>query len=582
MWVSLRAPMKVRAVAAPSKDSTSVGTLEVECTPHGLLMVYLAVGAYQEDYAPGAVTSGTRCVAPWPDIVEVRTLGDAILVSLNPALTPHHRLCLKNFSDGDIDEEERSHRKRLLRSATALMMLTVGISLAVSVPVWAPDSGQGLALVLGVLGALAILVVGFVAERLWLPPSLSSEVLRQRLLNEIRYYRPAPVLAAAQQLPPPFDLVELLRALPRSTAAVVIVLSAGSLAAVLTSSWILDAPEPRRAYAPPLEARREPRFEDLVAETPAPAAAPPPQVVASAQVEPATSAPPSNAVAVAESAEGGQPCHCPRADSVLWRFPLPRLSTLLISQRLRVHKEHHHVELELAVVNNGKEPLKEISLQVQFYEDEGKAHTKDRALYYEAALHPGQAIKWHVEARGSSFVINNPLHATLTEGDLATADAFAELLNANHRPVRLHGAMMLAYLDDPRARPGATKLKEALREEEAAFLDRVLMATSSTIACDTRSQATRDGSKVELCVFNRTSKELADLGLKVRGLDREFDFRNPVAAPPLIVTEKVFSLPGVWPPNEGRWVGVEMAAPSEAEQPLKTFEAFVAAKTLLY
>jgi hypothetical protein len=247
----------------------------------------------------------------------------------------------------------------------------------------------------------------------------------------------------------------------------------------------------------------------------------------------------------------------------------------MIEQHSRSHKDHHHIELELAVVNNGNTDLEEISLGVDFFEDEGKTPTKHRPLYYEGTLHPGQAIKWSVEARGTSFVVDNPKDEVLDENTIASADAFADLLNANHRPVRLHGAMMLAYHGDPRAAQGATELASALREEEGPYLERVLGAARSTIACDIRSQAHIDSTTVQMCAFNRGHEPKGSLSLRVRGLDRVFDFRDPVAAPPIVVTEKAFDLPGTLAPGQGHWVSVEVPT-AGSRQAIESYEAFLA------
>jgi hypothetical protein len=358
-----------------------------------------------------------------------------------------------------------------------------------------------------------------------------------------------------------------LQVLPRSTTAIVIVLSAGSLAAVLTSSWILDDAAP-----PPLAARAHHPAEPPPGETPA-AVAPAPEepVVTEPDPEP-SSAPASGPTQQPSALPAGDACSCERPDSVLWRLPLPRLSTLMIEQRARSHKDHQHIEMELAIVNNGREPLKEISLGVDFFEGEDKEPTKRRPLYYESWLQPGAAIKWHVEARGTSFVVTNPRKELLASEEVAGADAFAELLGANHRPVRLHAAMMLAYLGDPRAKEGAAKLRGALREEEASYLDRVLAAAEPSIACEIRGQTTHDGHTVKLCAHNRGSQERSGLSMRVRGLDREFDFRNPVAAPPIVVTEKRFDLPGNWPPGQGRWVSANL--PNEGRE-VKSYEVFI-------
>lgn len=574
--------MKVRAVAAPSQDSTAVGAVELDCTPLGLCMTYLGVGAYQRGYAPGAVTRGTRSIAPWQDVIDVRTHEDAVLVAVNPALTPHHKLYLKNFSEGDVDEHERAHKARLLRLGTGLFMVAVVVSIAASVPLWSPGTSQGTALVIGMTAAFLVLVGSMLTERFWLLPRADSETLQRRFLAEVQVYRPLPVLPVLVRAPSTPRLGELLYLLPRSATAMVIVLSAGSLAAILTSSWILDGGSARAPSAIRAEADR---FATVEVERAGPASSPAAPADPS-EPEEATNGPPaaafsaaaslpaaSSAAPSADAAPLGGQCSCERPDSVLWRLPLPRLSTLMIEQRSRSHEDHHHIELELAVVNNGQTDLEKVSLSVDFFEGEGKTPTKHRPLYYENALVPGQAIKWSVEARGTSFVVNNPNDDVLTADAIGDADAFAKLLEANHRPVRLHGAMMLAYHGDPRAAAGAAELASALREEEGPYLERVLAAARATVACDIRSRAHLEGSTVELCAFNRGKEAKDSLSLSVRGLDRVFDFRSPVAPPPVVVAERSFILPGVLAAGEGRWLSLEV--PTRGQQ-VQSFEAFLA------
>jgi len=50
--------MRTRAIAIPNDRSSAIGSLELECTPLGLLIVHHGVGAFQTGYAPGALTSG--------------------------------------------------------------------------------------------------------------------------------------------------------------------------------------------------------------------------------------------------------------------------------------------------------------------------------------------------------------------------------------------------------------------------------------------------------------------------------------------------------------------------------------------
>ncbi|HEX4476341.1 MAG TPA: hypothetical protein VH142_14745, partial [Polyangiaceae bacterium] len=92
--------MRTRAVAIPSDRSNAVGPVEVECTSEGLVIVHQGVGAFQEGYAPAAVTSGTRLVVPWSQ-VKASLEGDRVFFQIDEALTPHHRLLLSGFSTGN-------------------------------------------------------------------------------------------------------------------------------------------------------------------------------------------------------------------------------------------------------------------------------------------------------------------------------------------------------------------------------------------------------------------------------------------------------------------------------------------------
>jgi hypothetical protein len=339
-------------------------------------------------------------------------------------------------------------------------------------------------------------------------------------------------------------------------------MTACGLALVLTTRWML----PRGEHTTEHEAlRSEPRPDTAETSPPAQERAWVPTELNEAPAIPASALSKDGedpALAAQEAASRARnACECQRSDSVLWRTPPSRLSPVLIEQSTRPHKDHTHLELELGVVNNSNEPMKELTLVVRFYEQEPppskkKRHTKDRPLYFEGPLLPGRAIKWHVEARATHFELENPKPEPLVPGgdSTAPADAFAELLDANHRPIRLHGAMMLAFLNDPRAQKGAATLKEALREEEAPYLDRVLQAASEVQTC--RVTASEQGSirVVQACLFNQSAAPRSELAVRVRALSHEFDHRTPVAVPPVIIAEQVERLDGELAANTGRRV----------------------------
>src|SRR3954467_4952240 len=106
--------MKVRAVAVASERINAIGTVELECTPHGLMLVHLGVGSFSEHYAPGALTTGTRVLVPWAAIERAEADGDRLFLAFDPALSPHHRLLLANFSTGQSVEPKSVQRQRLI------------------------------------------------------------------------------------------------------------------------------------------------------------------------------------------------------------------------------------------------------------------------------------------------------------------------------------------------------------------------------------------------------------------------------------------------------------------------------------
>jgi hypothetical protein len=548
--------MKVRAVAVASERSNAIGTVELECTPHGLMLVHLGVGSFSEDYAPGALTTGTRVLVPWAAVERAEIEADRLFLAFDPALSPHHRLMLANFSTGTSVDPRSLRRKRsiarLAAGSGALIVALAGAEAAGRLLGTGPAIATGVALG----GALAVLLVGLFADRLLAQAGLPEEGVREAFEREMDVYLPA--LERSEAPAPPkklraLTLAELQGLLPRTTFAIVVTLTASGLAFVLVAHWALSGQperrtlaagygEPRRRVAPVAEEAAE-------APQPKPAAkraAPPP-------VKPAPAAPPAaGALAL------GDPCRCERADSLLWADPPPRLSILLLKQRVRAGRgaiEHESVrkrytDVDVAVVNNGASELDQITLEVLFFTRDAatgrRTQVDNRPLFYQGPLLGGQAIKWSTDAEGTEVEIQGPALGSLgAEGESAApSDRFAELLTAHHRPVRLHAAMMLAYLGDPRAREGLLKLREALREDEAPYLDRLLQATSDLRVCRLDVKQDASGANVSGCLFNTTREPKKELGVKLRGLDGPVLASDPVGSPPNLVAEELLGVPG--------------------------------------
>jgi hypothetical protein len=576
--------MKTRAIAVASERSNAVGTVELECTPRGLALTYLGVGAFADGYAPGALTHDTSTLVPWQGILEADLEADRLFLHVDPALTPHNRLLLVHFSTREAPHPGQMYRRRLLlRLGMAVAFVLIVLVTGLTVPAVAPRAGAALVVVIGVTAAIVLLGMGILADHRLTHGGASSDAARGMFVGSLAGYLPH-LTASPVRRPRPLEMptIATLQALlPRSTAAIVITLSAALLAAILTSTWVVR--EDRRSAG-----LREPPHHEPE-EVPAESEPPPPP--------PATSPPrataPANAPTPAEGPKPaavppGGPCRCDRTDSILWRSKIPRLTTLLIERRERSHKDHVHLELEVGVVNNGRTDIDEVNLLVQFYERrpnaEERTPTHDRPLYFEGPLRPGQAIKWHVEARGTEFEVLHTIEGHLDPSgeNAASADAFAELLKANHRPVRLHGAMMLGYLGDERAKDGAIRLREALREDEGPYLGRLLHALGDVTTCNLEATGKAKVRSIDVCVHNTTPEPRSDVFVRVRALDREFDHSTPVAPPPLVIAENTVPVGATIPAGSGVRVKTTLDTDNTDGLEPEMFEVFAGAERELY
>lgn len=547
--------MRVRAVAAPSPESNAIGPVELECTNQGLHITYLGVGAFKAGFAPAALTTGTHVLVPWPAVTEVRLQRDHVFVGIEPRLTPHCRLALVHFSDGQqADPRERQRRQRWFRLIGCAASVLAGLLVALQLPRWFVGMGGVAGAAWGLVSGLLTFLGYFAAERLWFPEPRSASDVQREFIDMVRLFKPVSVgaMSGAPATPAPLDWNQVIAQLPRSTLAVAITLTATGIAFVLTAARF--ASDDRRSNVQVRAASSPAELAPALA-TPEPAREAETSTVSPRQAPVV----PDVEAAPVPTVEPRGTCECKRADSILWSEGFPRISTLLISSANRAHNEHSHLELELAVVNNSNESLPEVNLMVQFFEDEGKRPMRERPLHYEGPLRPGQAVKWHVEARGTSFLVHNPIREILgAPGAYAPAGEFAELLKANHRPVRLHGAMMLAFLGDARAKGGAVKLQEALRESEQPYLERVLLTQNDVITCDWRASTEGLTREVSACAFNQSSAPQKQLAARVRGLDRPFDHRNPVSTPPQVIVEQTWTLPGELAPRTGQLIQFTM------------------------
>lgn len=560
--------MKVRAIAAASPRSSVVGTVELESTPEGLVVTYLTARPVSEGYAPGALLGSSSRLVPWGDLVHIEADEDAVFIETReePQLKP--RMVLVNFSSGhSLNHHELYRRRLIVRVLAACLAVVMAVTLSLAGPRLSERVTALSALAAGGLGAIAILGIGFLTDR-WLAfGGVDHTRARTAFLDEVGAYFPRMVRGGAdvarrrsRRRPlPPLDSL-----LPRTTGALVVTLSSLILATLIVGRWVTSHDH-----------------ADTLASRAAPEAEPPPPEAEAANLEPqirqtpAQPAEPEPAPQSADELTLGSACTCRRADSVLWRDPIPRLTTLLIDSQRSRDGSHNELTLELAAINNGDEAISELTLRVEFYEQDPPPSLKlyrvaDRTLYYAGPLAPAKAIKWSLQARGTHFKVLPPTEGSrqVITGDIspggdnaAPTNLVAELLDANHRPVRLHGAMMLAYLGDPRARKAATELRRALRENEGTYLERLLRATADARVCEFLSLP----SEVRGCVYNASGTKLQDLGIQVRKLASEASHRDPVGPPPQILHAQSWSVPGVLEPGQGRRFSIPIPTQDDAE-----------------
>lgn len=564
--------MRIRAIASATARSNAVGVVEVDCTPHGLVLGFLGVGAFSEGYAPGALASGVQLTVPWSALKDARSEGDQVYLELDWPGLPHDRLTLTRFSLGDRAHPVELRRQRLILHLSALgAAVLASIVAAAVVPQLSQRATAALTLSIGAAAALAVLAVGFLVDQRLLGSPIRESALREAFVTDLARYYPsltrspvAPSTARPQKTP---DLTGML---PRTTAAIAITLAAGIVAALGTARHLLRPPEPV-AVASSSRAEVAAPFDDA----PALAAATPAEPASASEPDPATTAP-----APPPSSPGDltivQRCACSRASSPLWEEPIPILSMLILESSQVTRRNRVRTQVEVAVVNNGMEPLEEITLHARFFEGEGpeRRQTAERPLYFAGPLGPGRAIKWHAEARGTHFEVDVPFfgHLDPSGSNAATSAAFSELLTARHRPVRLHAARMLAFLGAPEAAQATLQLKEALRSAEAPYLRRLMAALAEIRVCEVRLTPQPSGKLLEACVYNATDQDRDRLGLQLVALDRALAPDRPVDTPPMLLGDRKWALPDSLPAHSGVLVRTSLDLESLGATDAQAFE----------
>ena len=213
----------------------------------------------------------------------------------------------------------------------------------------------------------------------------------------------------------------------------------------------------------------------------------------------------------ARSSEPPPRCTCPRAESPLWKEGLPTLSVIVAprdgAEEVTPHEDRRGAlvyDFDIAAVNDSAKPMKDVRVVVTFARRDRRGErvgATDRGLFAEE-IAPGHAMKWRVRGPGSEMRVDRPPLVMLGDASPpADADAFFGLLSARQPAVRMHAAMMLAYLRDPRARAAAEGMfaPNARAERTRSAIAR---AASPIFACD----LARRGAELHACIVNETSE----------------------------------------------------------------------------
>jgi hypothetical protein len=576
-----------------SERSNAVGTVELECAPAGLSLVYLGVGAFAEGYIPINQAKNEQLLVPWQQLAEASLVGEQLFLALDPGLSPLNRLCLVNFSTGNSAHHHKLYRRRLLvRLATVGAAVSGALIACAAAFRLAPGTSALSALGIALTTAVGLCVLGLFADQLLKSGGLEGALAREAFVNDISGFLPNLVrspLAPPSTAPKTPPLAYFQGLLPRTTAAIVMSLTALTLAFVLMVRWLLtsDPAHELAAHTPRLRDQAEAALRE------GRVAAAEPTAGSETAAQPASRAPSASSVASPAPAAAAAPvavtdaaaaCRCRRSDSLLWQNPIPQLSVLTLSKHVRrgreeeERKDKNYLDAQIGIVNNSSDPLRDVALTVEFFERDPppsnkRYSTATRPLFFEGPLLPGQAIKWDVEARGSEFEVHNALNGDVgVEGEnAAPTNLLAELLHAHNRPVRMHGAMLLSFFGDPRAKDAILELREALREDEAPYLDRLLQAVSPVHVCALKVAEFGESRSASACVFNGSKEPQQTLGLRIRALDGGALSENPSGAPPAVLAEATIAVPGTLAPDTGTRVNADFEL--AGTKPI-AFEAF--------
>lgn len=509
----------LRALALATDTSDVVGTVELCCYDEGLLVHFVRVSPYAPSYAPTPPVRGRAAVLPYEAVREAWDDGEALRLTLQHPHLPFRRLALTHVTrDGRYDHRS-GHRRRLwakgLAFAAALSALGAWVPIVQRL---APAS----AAFWGAAGALAIAAFARAALREFDRRSVlggeASAAERRAFFHELASHLPPSLVRDSA---PPAWHERAASPFARGPAAPANAPPGGEAASTEGAAAPSEEPGARWSgeLAPTLVAAAATGLLGLLV------------LIASATSgdESESSAPAPTLEAMASSAMADLPTLAPPpperaempAETCLCQTPLspavpqrvPRLTLLPGIKRRNLDPQKPSIEIELAIVNNSATEMREPQGVVSFqrpgrHPGEPPHDANDQSFYFEGGLESGAALKWRLRGRGTTFRIATSEEGYLGDGELASGDAFAKLLGARTRSVRLHGAAMLTRMRDERASAAVEKLREAGVPDEGPFLESLSRAAAPVYGCHLEAEVAETGTlHVSACVMNTAEED---------------------------------------------------------------------------
>jgi hypothetical protein len=513
----------VGALAVQSSDANAIGAVRLTLLAERLEIELLKVGSFKDSFVPGALTERVRYLAPYTAIRGLVRRGETLVLTLDPkSPTPFTRFALTHFTDLPLEALALAHKRR----AWALLLRTwlpvpAGIAAALAVPEGLANGTLGRAAV-GLLASLAtfVLLGAWVRVRSWGGPF--SERLRDALERRVaEHLAIAPPIETPAHEAPSQEVVRATNPSPLGRLAGLRPILGTALAAIVATLLAVGSVA---------------IYRGIERSAPTPAATNEDQPAASDSAVELTTRPPAPA-----------PCKCARPDSPLWATDLPALTMILIPKQhdengrpasniapVLNKKGSGRYDFEVAIVNNAAVPLRDIRIVLTFARRNKKGertNATDRGLFWAGDLGPADSVKWNVQAPGTELRIDLDEKRTLGDkpGQLkpAPADAFVKLLAAKPPSIRLHGALMLAYLHDPRAHEAAENLSD-LSDSDDHVRDMIARATTPLYACD--AAYNKDGT-LSACAVNDGEAPVMDALVREVGPDGR-RFPVPIPLPP--------------------------------------------------